>query len=826
VAKISQRLYKRSLKDNYGQTTAALDRGAVAYHDDGRGQSLSTAASGAARYRQMPWSSISDGTGLTNEEWKTPDGVTTGVATLRVFCICGGYLYAAAGNTGIYRITEAEWALTPRADHRWIKTSTQANINRIFGLASGRILVEIIGTPNVVQYSDDGGATLTACTLDGGGTFPLQGGTAFDEWNFHQAPHGTACLSEYTKSGVSVAGAADNGVGLIRITANGHGFQTGDKVIISSVVGTAEANGTWTITRIGANTLDLQGSVFANAYVSGGTIFSSIIHVYRSTNGIAWTTVWTSTAGEINHCHGVGYHGGTSTWLQSCGDTTKSGLLSSTDDALNWAYYTGFETGKITFQPIGWTDIGHATKILHSADTEGQAGWFDVVTGAIEPLLLDGRLEATRGFTTNYLRYNGVVYVGLMESAGSGRQPAIYASANLVDWVCVHQFADGSTGTYLRGFFGGQLHGSTVTPASHFVMSPVSLASVGALAIGPAVTNALNTANLSSIETSIAGVSSPSTVVRDTTQAYHGSASAKLSAELAAPYCTTTPGQAAVAGTLYYGSFWVKSTRNVIGTARLETSAGGVGWNTNANNNISNFGITQGRWTKINLAPFTCPVGDDQIRIRVDVKWRGGAAGNPIWAYMDLFQISDVQGFDQLGGVAGARDRLQVTATMPAAWTNLFTIYPIVHADYLGSAVIPIRTYKAGADDYASILYDAGNKKIGIQRTVATVPQAAVWSAALYFHQNSPIRLALRSDGTNLKLSYANGAAVVHLTDDTVPGLVSGSVSILTGDNAGDGPLPHWLAQDVILNEAGNDASTAAAMAKLYKVRRVRPGLI
>lgn len=66
---------------------------------------------------------------------------------------------------------------------------------------------------------------------------------------------------------------AVNAVGLIRITATGHGLSTGNVVDIGGVLGTTEANRTgWVVTVIDANTLDLQGSSFANAYVSGGTV--------------------------------------------------------------------------------------------------------------------------------------------------------------------------------------------------------------------------------------------------------------------------------------------------------------------------------------------------------------------------------------------------------------------------------------------------------------------------------------------------------------------------------------------------------------------------
>lgn len=69
----------------------------------------------------------------------------------------------------------------------------------------------------------------------------------------------------------TITGAANNGSGLIRITSAAHGFVDGDRVGVYGVVGTTEANGAWVVTGATANTFDLTGSTFTNAYVSGGT---------------------------------------------------------------------------------------------------------------------------------------------------------------------------------------------------------------------------------------------------------------------------------------------------------------------------------------------------------------------------------------------------------------------------------------------------------------------------------------------------------------------------------------------------------------------------
>ena len=68
----------------------------------------------------------------------------------------------------------------------------------------------------------------------------------------------------------TISNATDNGLGEVRITCVGHGLSTGQTVRIDNVGGTTEANGTWFVTVIDPDNFDLDGTVFANAYTSGG----------------------------------------------------------------------------------------------------------------------------------------------------------------------------------------------------------------------------------------------------------------------------------------------------------------------------------------------------------------------------------------------------------------------------------------------------------------------------------------------------------------------------------------------------------------------------
>jgi 3D (Asp-Asp-Asp) domain-containing protein len=70
----------------------------------------------------------------------------------------------------------------------------------------------------------------------------------------------------------AITGAANNGSGLIRITATAHTFRNEDRVTITGVGGTVEANAVnWRVIFVDANNFDLKSSTFTNLYTSGGT---------------------------------------------------------------------------------------------------------------------------------------------------------------------------------------------------------------------------------------------------------------------------------------------------------------------------------------------------------------------------------------------------------------------------------------------------------------------------------------------------------------------------------------------------------------------------
>ncbi len=70
---------------------------------------------------------------------------------------------------------------------------------------------------------------------------------------------------------------------LIRLTVTGHTLATGDVVRVLDVGGVPNATGIRTVTKINANTIDLQSTVFVGTYTSGGTV-DRLMHVTGAVN--------------------------------------------------------------------------------------------------------------------------------------------------------------------------------------------------------------------------------------------------------------------------------------------------------------------------------------------------------------------------------------------------------------------------------------------------------------------------------------------------------------------------------------------------------------
>ncbi len=116
----------------------------------------------------------------------------------------------------------------------------------------------------------------------------------------------TAILVPSTPASLAITGAANNGSGLIRLAmASTSTLTTGNEATVASVGGTIEANGSWIITVHDGTTVDLQGSTFTNAYVSGGTLTLPQGQVALPADYLGWRRVtWTgSSRVELDYVH-------------------------------------------------------------------------------------------------------------------------------------------------------------------------------------------------------------------------------------------------------------------------------------------------------------------------------------------------------------------------------------------------------------------------------------------------------------------------------------------------------------------------------------------
>jgi hypothetical protein len=131
-------------------------------------------------------------------------------------------------------------------------------------------------------------------------------------------------LDAIAPGALTITGAASNGgPNLIRLTvADTSSLTTGQIKAISAVVGTTEANGNWTITVIDATHFDLQGSVFTNAYVSGGIVGGNLDLLPFSLDSISASAF--AQVSAFNGSNKLGFFSGPN--LEAVTETAEEGV--------------------------------------------------------------------------------------------------------------------------------------------------------------------------------------------------------------------------------------------------------------------------------------------------------------------------------------------------------------------------------------------------------------------------------------------------------------------------------------------------------------------
>lgn len=133
----------------------------------------------------------------------------------------------------------------------------------------------------------------------------------------------------------SVTGAANNGSGLIRLTIVGHTLSTGDQVIVQNVGGVDNATGLRTVTKIDANHIDLQNTVFVGPYTSGGTV-TRLLHITNAVNDAGLIKITTAvphlyeSGDKVNITPISGVPNATGQWIVIVTSSTSFDLVGST----------------------------------------------------------------------------------------------------------------------------------------------------------------------------------------------------------------------------------------------------------------------------------------------------------------------------------------------------------------------------------------------------------------------------------------------------------------------------------------------------------------
>lgn len=215
-------------------------------------------------------------------------------------------------------------------------------------------------------------------------------------------------LDAIAPGALTITGAANNGSGLIRLTmASTSTLTTGQIKAVSGVTGTTEANGNWTITVIDSTHIDLQGSTFTNAYVSGGIIGGSLDAMVLSLD--AYATAVQPEISQFDSTNTLGFFRGAN--LEA---TLESGEQGTDEQRI-------FIRG---FRPI--TDAPSVFGSLEYRDTQQAATTLSAETAVSART---GRIDIRRD--TRYARFKNRIPAGINWTFSAGVVPDLDPGASL-----------------------------------------------------------------------------------------------------------------------------------------------------------------------------------------------------------------------------------------------------------------------------------------------------------------------------------------------------------------------------------------------------------
>jgi hypothetical protein len=248
-------------------------------------------------------------------------------------------------------------------------------------------------------YGYSSGGIFNGCEI----TSSISGGAITD--GAGGAPGGVEYIAQSTVLGTS-SGTGGKVKLLVVSTAT---MQTGDTVLVTGVGGTTEANGSWSITVVDTTHIELIGTVFANAWTSGGLV--------EDTSQVA-------VIGTASGVGGVVRLMVTSTAVMLTGDSVTVYGISGTTEANNSVTHPFWTISVVDSTHIDLTGPGGGPIFANAWTSGGRVQDFTLitVTGAVSSTGIAGgpvrlTLSSTaRLHTGNYVNVGGVT--GTTEANG------------------------------------------------------------------------------------------------------------------------------------------------------------------------------------------------------------------------------------------------------------------------------------------------------------------------------------------------------------------------------------------------------------------------
>lgn len=237
-------------------------------------------------------------------------------------------------------------------------------------------------------------------------------------------------LGVQVEAAKNVTGAVNSGSGLIRLTVVAHGYATGDAVVVAGVGGVPNATGDWPVTVIDADHFDLNGSTWAGAYTSGGTVYRYYGGILAQTAGFGGDGTF---AGAKIRCWADGH-----VTIADASFQLTQGSVRVNIDGTSWVKITNLSSGlysQLTDWQLTIADGGGTNKAVLS-----RSG-LSVNSGSITLTMINGpRLELFNSSTGKWTRFS--VETGGVNSSVEG-PASVNGTLLTTDYITVQKAVSG-----------------------------------------------------------------------------------------------------------------------------------------------------------------------------------------------------------------------------------------------------------------------------------------------------------------------------------------------------------------------------------------------